>query len=243
MAWSICKKSMNIRLYQIFFDSYTHSKTSGLCIPYDNTWYAGKPLQPAFENHIIYDLIYKNAHENCDYFGVLSWQFEKKCNITIQHALNLISQDNGQHDVYTFFSLHTQQFLWRSAENWHKGITEIANHIFTRMGYQVSVRDISSSIIDRKTNTVYGNHFIARPEVYDRYVREFLKPTLDIMTDPTDEWLQERINRDSGYKKKVKNIECMTGKPYYTLHTFVCERLFSTWLSINSNPYRLKHIK
>lgn len=237
------RQNMNIKLYQIYFDEYTKSKVHPLCIPYDNSLYPGKPLQPCFENHVIKDLFTTN-YFTCDYIGVLSWQFEKKCNIRIPDVIRLIDEDQGNHDVYTFFRLSSQRFLWRAAENWHKGINEIADHIFNKMGYSIPVRDISSSIIDRKTNIVYGNHFITRPEIYKKYATEFLIPAMAIMEDVEDKWLQDRLNANSGYKKKtlIERLLAVTGFPHYTLHTFICERLFSTWLSLHGNPYSLKHL-
>lgn len=234
---------MEIRIYQVYYNEHTRLKCSPLCLPYDNTWYEFKPLQPAFENHVISQIIHFNEHKPSDYFGVFSWQFESKYSKSIE---KIIPQITGEFDVYSFHGKFKEKYrptyMWRHAENWHgpnknpnASIINAARLVLLKMGFDIDLYNL-----DVKDYTVYGNHFLARPEIYERYVKEFLNPALKAMED---EEISDALYVDTKYKSKLKHpvgIEKVTGVPYYPLHTFICERLFSTWLTMNN--YSIKHI-
>lgn len=224
-----------VKLYQIYYSDQTKKMLNPICIPYDNEWYEGKEYQPFFENHVIVDLISQGANNDCEYFGVFSWQFEHKNPYNLENLEKDIIRFPNQ-DIYSFYKLHTQPNVWRVAENWHKGIIDIAQYIFNKYNQRINIRRLN-------TPTIYQNAFIARKNVYDDYVNNFLKPLMEIMQDPDDSFLQEKLYQDTKYKSGrfspniLKNI---TGVPYYPMHTFICERFFSTYLT--TKYYSLKHL-
>jgi hypothetical protein len=68
----LLRKSMEMAaktiIHQIYFDDNSKKCLKDFAIPYDNTWHEGKPKQPAFENHIILDLITAGAHKRLRLF-------------------------------------------------------------------------------------------------------------------------------------------------------------------------------
>lgn len=226
-----------MKLYQVYYNEETRSRIHPESIPYDNTLYHGKPLQPAFENHIICDLVEEGAHLHTDYFGVFSWAFEYK----LGKNLNRVREQVQGDDIYSFFSKSNQPYIWRQANLWHKGMLEIGQLLMEKMGVKTNLYNLSVRTGERKTCTVYGNYFLAKPEIYERYVNEFLRPAMNIMLG--DPEMIAKLSVNSGYKKNrdLSWLVDVTGFPYYPMHTFVCERLFSTWLVLEGK-YKVTHI-
>jgi hypothetical protein len=221
-------------IYQIYFDDNTKKYINQNCIGYDNSLYHGKEKQPFFENHIIKQLIEEQKHKDSEYFGVLSWQFETKNSYFLKNIHDDIDK-NADHDIYSFYKAHTQPNVWRVAEGWHQGIIETSQHIFNRFnGLKIS---------HLNTPTIYQNAHVTKSEIYEDYVKTWLIPLMDIMNDAEDVWLQKQLWRDTKYKsytlKKTK-IENVTGVPYYPMHTFICERFFSTYLT--TKKFKIKQL-
>ena len=218
-------------IYQIYFDDKTKKYISPNAIGYDNSIYEGKAFQPAFENHIIRELIEQEKHKEAEYFGVFSWQFESKNSYWLKN----LETDVKDFDIYTFYRLHTQPNVWRVAENWHSGIIETAQYIFNQF---------NGLKIDRlNTPTIYQNAHVSRSELYEEFVCTWLIPLMDIMAQSEDKWLQNRLFTDTKYKSgrfspdKIKQI---TGVKYYPMHTFICERFFSTFCATKN--FKIKHL-
>lgn len=224
-----------VKLYQIYYNEETKKFLNPACIPYDNKWYEGKEVQPFFENHIILDLFDRGEFKECKYLGILSWQFEQKNPYKLENIVNDIKRFPNM-DIYSFYKLHTQPNVWRVAENWHKGIIETAQHIFNRFNKRIDLKRIN-------TPTIYQNAHITRISVYQDYVDNWLRPLMEIMSDKNDTWLQDRLFLDTKYKSGRFSPEVMqkiTGVPYYPMHTFICERFFSTYIALNYKS--LKHL-
>ncbi len=219
-----------IKIYQIYFDEKSKARIDPLTIPYDNS--NTDTIKPCLENHVIRSLVEHRQHLDCDYFGVLSWAFENKNPLKIKYIYDLV---DGSFDVYSFYGLHTSDNVWKVAERWHKGIIDMAQHVFNKLNMDVNVKTIV-------TPTVYQNAFLTTPIIYERYVNEMLIPFMDMLL--SDKEIQARVNSDTRYKHGEFNkskMEKVTGKPHYTFHTFICERLFSTFLAMNPY-YKIKHL-
>ncbi len=216
-------------IHQIYFDDKTKGFLNPVAIPIDNSWYDGKPLQPAFENHIIQNVIKYDYDLDCDYIGVLSWQFETKNSYRLSKIHDDIEK-YPNYDIYSFYKAHTQPNIWRVAEGWHKGIIETAQYIFDRF--------IPIKITTLNTPIIYQNAHVSKIELYKDYVNNWLNPLMEIMFDQEDKKLQEMLWIDTKYKSWSLNrdkVTQITGVPYYPMHTFICERFFSTYCAVN-NP-------
>jgi hypothetical protein len=181
------------------------------------------------ENQVFVDLRKAEEHKKADYFGIFSVKFRNKLGKTGAIVKRMIEQNPG-FEVYSFFD--GVQNMWRHADKWHPDFSKVGDMILSKIGYKGATK--------RDIQMVYSNHWIATPEVYERYVDEMLIPAMEIME--SDSEINELVNRDSGYRigfkgEKIASKEtCLKvfGKPYYTYHPFICERLFATWADWNN---------
>lgn len=224
---------MNVQVYQILYDESQRQHLSTSTSWYDNS---NATNQPCLENHVIADLVMSGAHLQANYFGVLSWAFERKRAVRIDTLLPMI---DGLYDVYAFDNMHKQPNVWRKAETWHKGIIRAAREAFFEMGRA----DVATQFDKVITPNIYSNAFIARSSVYEDYVTNWLVPFMNALEGV--ESAQTECKSYTALKRKqgvtAEHLQRVTGYPYYTLMPFICERLFSTYLAFNKH-LTLKHI-
>ncbi len=212
-----------VKILQVFYDDSQRSYLSPLVAHYDNR---NGTNQPCLENHVIAKAILSGFHNNCSHFGVLSWAFERKRSIKIEHIIESIQADNEKIDVYAFDSMHTKHNVWVKAEQWHKGIIEIGKDAFKL----ANMHDYAEQFDKVFTPNIYSNAFLARPVVYEAYVYTVLIPFINVLVE------MESAQRNANYKAGKATPEQLlraTGYNYYTMMPFVCERLFSTFLGMN----------
>ena len=66
---------------------------------------------------------------------------------------------------------------------------------------------------------------------------------MDIMANGENIWLQEHLYTDTKYKSgrfSKERIKAITGVEYYPMHTFICERFFSTFCATKN--FKIKHL-
>lgn len=228
-------ESMNqLKGVQIYYDASQEGYLNPNLIPY----YNAASYNPCLENTVIKELILKGNHKDCDYFGVFSWRFEKKHARSLTRLMDEVRNDKDGADVYSFFSLHTKPNLWVVAEKWHKGILEVTKDIFRK----TDLFKVADELETIRMSSIYQNAHFARPDIYEKYVIEWLIPLMTAMLDERDTELQTKLNVDTRYKseKSKEHLKKTFGSPYYTLHPFICERFFSTFLAYHN--YKVKHI-
>lgn len=220
-----------IKIFQIFYDESQRAELHPVVAHVDNSKATN---EPCLENHVISKLIGMGMHDNCDYFGVLSWKFEKKRAVTITSVLERIEQDAGQNDVYAFDSSHTKPNVWVKAEQWHPGITSVAREAFERAGLQRYADQFDTV----RTPNIYSNAFLARPLIYEIYVDTVLNPFMSALMQVESAKVDARYRAGKASKEHLLRA---TGYEYYTLMPFVCERLFPTFCAINKIT-KIKHL-
>ena len=126
--------------------------------------------------------------------------------------------------------------IWHTAEAKHPGIMNAAALLFDKLGMRVDVRELIAPAI-------YQNHFLCRPQLLRSYCDGLLAPAIELME--ADEELNRALSVNAHYQ--VQNLDDsemrkIFGQSSATLHPFVCERLLSTWLSINRCTDKVKQI-
>lgn len=209
---------MNLTCYQIYYSM----ETAKNCFPETSWWRwwdnTGK-VSPFFENAVIKEII-SAGYTNADYIGIFSHAAGYK--ITFKENglefnpenLRKVVLEYGA-DFYSFQKRRQQKNIILQAEHYHKGITDMTRKILDKIGYELP------SKLDK---IVLFNHFVARREVYERYVEEMLIPAMDVMA------MMPELNENAGYKSTPP--KGMTHWPY---HPFILERLPSVWLHYNPN--------
>ena len=212
----------DLDFWQIIFDETQKPKLEpGASI------YFQKGLTPFFEDEVIARHVFNDK----PFTGIFSYswmsKFKNPHKITIEQHLKVLRSDEtigavGHHKHHG----HGRN-MWPSAERWHKGIIEMAETVLSEMGYQINLRELSTS------EPFYFNNFIARTEIYKDYVDAFLQPAMKIMVDNDD--LSQRLMQDSGYGKKSLykgKLMATIGVPHYPYHPFLLERWFSTYCAL-----------
>lgn len=180
-----------------------------------------------------------------EYIGILSARFEEKLKWkqsvnSIKGIIDGIEDDGFSADVYSFFRSYTPRNVWVKAEQWQPGVLPAAVAIFKEFERKTGI--VVGDITKLETPVIYQNAFVAKKSIYFQYVNEWLLPLIDIMQK--NEEVSQLLSKDAKYTgSKLNREECIKvfGVPYYTLHPFVCERFFSTFLAINPE-FTIKHI-
>jgi hypothetical protein len=232
---------MKNKIYQIYFNADQKSGLDPDFIPYNNS----EANSPFFENEVILKLIATGKHLNCDYFGVVSWMIGYKIRpfrkAFTGQLLNEFLEKNSDIDILSVFgSHHLHNTFTHGGHGWT--LPRLIQAVLDRVGHKVDVFSFKPSAI------VYMNFMFCRPEIYEAYMREMLLPAVEAMCDINDDEIQSMIWMDSQYKKTIitkqekDRFKKMFGVSYYPHHTFVCERLFSYWLTINKHKYSFKQL-
>ncbi len=216
-------------VYQIYFDE---SQRAGLdYIPYRND-----DCTVYFESAVMRRLVETGAHRTSDYFGVVSYQLRQKIEGTRESwrhnegIANVSARDftpeaferelrRETPDAMSFVR-HAPHDPVTLADRFHPGFSRHFQRILAMIGYQWQPAAFA--------HVFYFNYFVARAEVYERYVRELLAPAMDLM-DRMPELMQ-----DSRYPFPLPEpLRARFGIPYYPYHPFLCERLFSYFAQVH----------
>lgn len=223
---------MNVQLYQICYSLDTCSKCKVQVI--DNSLRT-EPY-PALESRTIVD--HFDSVPACDYVGYLSWKFEWKRPMAVDRIITRIQQDEFQHDVYSFFSgMTARPNMWVKGETWHPSMVRMAETIFAKIGFHFDLRNIPPMPV------VYQSAHVTRYDVYKDFVDNWLRPFVNVLEN--DPELQGELNKRAPYRvgetqhNKPEQLKKAMGQSYYTMHPFIAERVFSTYLAFH--PKKIKH--
>jgi hypothetical protein len=129
---------------------------------------------------------------------------------------NLLKEKNYTHyEVINLCEPLSKPYLELSEIN-HVGFMELFTNICTDLGLKVS----------EPKHTIYSNFFIAKKSIFIEY-QNLLRQAVELLETKYKEaaWI------DSGYKGLPKErLKEATGLDYYTMHTFILERLLSVWI-------------
>lgn len=213
-----------IRIYQIYFKPEQLESVD--YIPYLNS-----ECTPFFENSVINHLVKEEkAHEGSEYFGVVSWKLKHKIGITKENwknhknianksvneftpALFEIELLKGKPDAMSF-QRHMPHDPVRVANGFHPNFSKYFQHIMNQIGYKWN----HSLFLD----VFYCNYFVAKSELYEKYVIEMLSPAIDVMQE-----MPELFNNSQYPHKLPADLKQKFGIDHYPYHPFICERMFS----------------
>ena len=175
-----------------------------------------------FEYNVMRDIV-PNALDN-EYYGLFSWKFPQKTGVTKKLLAKLL--DEIKYKDFGIINLSPDYFQGKylkfSYEH-HPGLKELLNLVCNDLGLKVKEPE----------NVVYSNFFIARGDIYKKFLSEVINPAIELMEDK----YFPLAMKDAGYKSGLPKEELIkkTGMDFYSLHTFVCERLLSIWLENNKD--------
>lgn len=190
------------------------------CYPFAKTYF-NDSLTEFFENAVIKSLVMGSEAEK---ISVCSWKLKRKMRWNVCRPRPLTEEVLKTDFKVMSFTCNTKvhQFL-AAAKQWHPGILEILKNILAHLG-----EPMPSEV----KNPIYQNHFCATSEVYRQYVFEYLSPAMILMN--SDAELRPMCWADSNYSQLAQSdaatpeyLKEKIGVPYYPMHAFALERLFS----------------
>ena len=153
-----------------------------------------------------------------DYVGHVTYSYKKKMSpIDFETVVAKYSTQN--YDLFALFPAPNID-LYAHADTWHHGFLEIWDRLIHLLGYG-SYRNYPTP------PAFFCNYWIMKRDVFVKY-KDIAKRAMDLIdTDPV---LRDLCDRDSSYKGTHMRLDTerlikIAGKPYYTFHPFVMERL------------------
>lgn len=192
---------MYLKLRQVYFD--TNQELDKDCTPYDCV---GKEPK-LYENQHILDLTSNNDHYDAKYWGLTSWRMHSKTGLTkAEIEKQMLSEDCA--DVYIYNNYGNEFNL---LQNKDFPIGKAIEKLYEK-------RIIPYSNPKLSWVNVFCNYWIAKPEVIDKYLTEFLLPVVDALDNDTD---VSSIVNESPFPHRGR---------MYPVHPFVLEYMFGLFL-------------
>jgi hypothetical protein len=212
-----------MRIYQIFFRKEQICKLDYFPVyNFDCTVF--------FENSVIRKLINHNLHLESDYFGVVSHKLREKIGITKTNwkncknianvSVNDFTPEQFKQELYKHrpdamsFQRHMPHDPIRVADRYHPNFSKYFKEIMNKAGYKWEPTHFE--------DVFYCNYFVAKSEIYEKYVKEMLAPCMDIM-----EGMPELMENSRYPDPLPEHLKIKFGINNYPYHPFLCERMFS----------------
>lgn len=213
---------MAARLVQIYYKD----EQKAACYPFADLHF-NDGLTIFFENSVIKDVVLASKDEK---IGVCSWKLRDKLRWNILRPRTLTQEVlETDYDVLCFTGNTKNHKMLAAADNWHKGFRDTMGKILECIG-----QNMPSEV----RNPIYQNAFIARREIYQDYIMNWLDPIMFMSLADTS--IKELMTRDSGYTNLAKkdaataeDLQEKIGMPYYPMAPFILERLFSIYCHNN----------
>jgi len=239
-----------VNIWQIYYDN----QTEHACWPRFKKYY-NPVCSPFMENKVILDIVESEDIEPSAWFGVLSPKFGNKARGAIGRnptptTLNdkLIELEQSNISVLGFLRSTQQENNILQGNRMHRpgkspSFSEIMDTTLKLAGIDYDIRQKHRKVKrfndqGRQTGEEIANfmmNYVICPFwIYKMYVSEILKPCMEVME--SNEELSKVLWENSEYhhnKNMRPQLKADLGVPYYPLHTFVCERLWSVFMNIH----------
>jgi hypothetical protein len=217
---------MNIKIYQAFYKPEHLAGLQSAFIPYNNI----KNEQPMLREYpFLLDLYEKHRHFE-GYWGLVSWQFPYKTNLTSDAAISLIAGNPG-YDVYHFNAYpgisraFANPFAHGELEGFHTGIVPFMNQLLSKLGYP----GVDMKHVKFETHQfVWCSYYIGNQRFWDRWI-PFVKTCVEVAE--SDPELNEYLH---GY------TSIHHGKSDISNFSFVVERLAGLFLYMYEDFFKIK---
>lgn len=207
-------------LFQIWYKEEHRSKLLPFAIPVYNP-----TLTIFFENKLIGELVPTSKSE---YTGVVSWKLADKMRKI--HRERLPSALNGGFNVMSLTKNSQRHSMLAAANVWHPQFLKTITLLWSKLGLQIP---------KEARHPIYQNHFLAKTEIYQDYVTNFLNPAMKLIED--DEELRKLMIQPSGYSKlnrsaDIRSVKSKLGLDDYPLAPFILERCPSLYFTMKNIP-------
>lgn len=206
-------------LYQIYYDDSQIKSLYPFAIPFEN-----KELTIFFENSVLSKLVMSTTAKNV---SVCSWRLREKFRWYIGRPREITEELlNSDYDVMSFTKNTQHHQMLAAADKWHPGFRDSMKKIGGAIGIKIP---------NEVKIPIYQNHFSAKREIYQDYVRNYLNPAMKVMKE--DNEINKLAMTNSKYSEldksspeKLDRLERLIGVRFYPLAPFLLERLFSIYI-------------
>ncbi len=216
-----------MKLFQIYFDE---SQLAGLDFePVHNP-----RCTIFFENEVIADLEPKYNNIENDYFGVLSHKFRKKIEQMTHFPGHFRNHLNGKFNLDVLnskvYDIHNGSEVLNLMKFTPHDPIALGQVIHPKL--EQYFKEVLGCIGFNWSPTVYEhnfycNYFIARSDIYRKYVSEMLAPAIEVMCKMPE------LMEDAKYPRRFPaNLMIELGVNFWPYHPFICERLFSYFVHL-----------
>lgn len=198
-----------VKVFQIYFKENQLHELDSNFIPYDNT----SNLCPQLREYYVWNKIHNSELVNdVDYWGAVSWQFRKKANMTGEKFTRFAHYNPG-YEVY--YIGYYGRNVWIQGENYHPGISTIADTALNKLGYSVNCKSLAMP------NSFFYNYFIASKNFWNQYMK-FIEDFLKL------------CEHDSALNDSVHGLHLTHNGSPLSMFSFLVERFTPTFIQLNN---------
>lgn len=158
---------------------------------------------------------------SADYIGMVTYSIVHKPNIFKTNILKIL--ESATEDIVAFHVLPSERI--EETDKDHPKFTRIWKRLAEKLGVSPECHE----------PMFFCNYWVAKPEVVKKY-QEFIKKAVELLEEDSENVYDDACYV-SGKLSKEKLIE-ITGRPHYTYHPFVLERLPCLFTHVNSFSVR-----
>lgn len=224
---------MKLKVFQIYYHESQRPKLEASYLPFFN-----HDATLFFESQVIADLVRSGHHNDCDYFGVVSYKLREKIGTDMKdnwrghanianHSINNFTPEQFEEELFK----HNPDVMSFQCHQGHDpvGVAEAFHYGFRKLWFQVMKEinyDWQPTFIE---NIFYCNFFVAKSEIYETFVSDMLMPAMRIMEKMPE------LMADSGYRSTPlpEKLKLKYGIEHWPFHPFICERFFSWYAHIH----------
>lgn len=205
--------------YQVYYDEKQKEKLFPFSTPYFND-----SLTIYFENKIISDLV---SASTADKIGVASWKLKDKMRIRVAPRGELTQEVlNSDYEVLSLTKNSKKHTMLAHLYQWHPKSKEAMALLWQKLGFK---------LCGEVKNPIYQNAYIAKREIYQDYVNNFLNPAMELIK--TDEQLNSLMMSESNYgnlnrEADIRSVKAKLGINFYPLAPFILERCPSCYFDM-----------
>lgn len=221
-----------VKWMQIYYNENQRNNIKEGFIPYKN-----ETATIFLESQLMKDCFLQGIHKGSDLFGLCSWKMQQKFRKKISNFSEIQQKINHEYSNYDIFTLNLKTHAYVDIRTPHltKNIHISAHKALLRFCDIL----IEHGVIERfpgaylkKNMFIYCNYFLAKPSIFEDFVKNLLIPSIDLMTN--DEKAKKIALSDADYDcyKPPKNFIEDTGLNYYPMAPFILERMINIYVAM-----------
>jgi hypothetical protein len=214
-------------LYQLFYKDEQKEKLLPFAIPYKT-----EGLTIFFENDWISKLV---SASTADKVGVCSWKLKEKLRSRVGLRVPLsLEVLNSDYDILSLTKNSKKHTMLAHLYHWHPSSKQAMELLWSKLGFK---------LCGEVKNPIYQNHYVAKREIYQDYITNFLNPAMELIK--TDEELNNLMMSESNYGKlnreaDIRSVKAKLGINYYPLAPFILERCPSCFFQLKD--YKISYL-